>query len=167
MLAMDVDPHQVENALTPLRAFYRGPAVSPPPPQRFEDLRDHVAEQQQCRRPDQRRYEIRDLKAPVGHLEYPGSERHRGAQRAEKPSDKDAGYAPVFHKGLAARQYLGIARQRPYLRDLFLVFEAEPVGDPVAEGGANPAGNPDRPEADAAGADQRPDGDQRAPGRDQ
>src|ERR1700682_714261 len=65
--------------LTPLRAAYSGPAASDHPPQPFEDLRDHVAEQQQCRRPYQRRHEIRDLKAPVGHLEYPGSERHRGA----------------------------------------------------------------------------------------
>src|SRR5450755_2686762 len=157
----------VSEGLTPLPAAYSGPAASDHPPQPFEDLRDHVAGQQQCRRPDQRRYEIGDLKVPVGHLEYPGSERHRGAQGSEKPSNKDAGHAPVFHEDFAARQDLGITRQRPHLRDLFLVFEAEPVGDPVAKRSADAAGNPDRPEADAAGADQRPDRDQRAPGRDQ
>src|SRR5450755_3101205 len=157
----------VSEGLTPLPAAYSGPAASDHPPQPFEDLRDHVAGQQQCRRPDQRRYEIGDLKVPVGHLEYPGSERHRGAQGSEKPSNKDAGHAPVFHEDFAARQDLGITRQRPHLRDLFLVFEAEPVGDPVAKRSADAAGNPDRPEADAAGADQRPDRDQCAPGRDQ
>ena len=85
-----------------------------------------------------------------GHLEYPGRKRHRGPQRSEKPADENARHTPFFHEGLAARQDLRIARQRPHLRDLFLVFEAEPVGDPIAQRCAKAAGNPDRPEADAA-----------------
>src|SRR5260370_25356521 len=136
-------------------------------PQPFGDLPDDVAEQQQRRRPDQRGYEIGDLKAPVRHLEYPGSERHRGPQRSEKSPDEDARYAPGFHKGFPARQYLRITRQRPDLRDLLLVPEAEPVGDPIAERSPDPTGNPDPPEADAARADQCADRDQRPPGRDQ
>src|SRR5258708_11803119 len=136
-------------------------------PQPFGNLRDHVAEQQQRRRPDQRRYEIGDLKLPVRHLEYPGGQRHRGAQRSEKSPDKNARYAPFPHKLLAARQYLRVTRQRPDLRDLLLVSEAEPVGDPIAKRSPEPARNPDRPELDAARAYQCADRDQRAPGRDQ
>src|SRR3981081_4528988 len=92
-------------------------------PQPFEDLRDHVAEQQQRRRPDQRRCEIGDLKAPVRHLEYPGSERYRGPQRSEKSPDEDARYAPGLHKGFAARQDLRVTRPRHHLPRALLVAE--------------------------------------------
>src|SRR5216683_5592062 len=136
-------------------------------PQPFGDLPDHVAKQQQRRRPDQRGYEIGDLKAPVRHLEYPGGQRHRGPQRSEKSPDENARYAPFLHKLLAARQDLRVTRQRPDLRDLLLVSEAEPVGDPIAKRSPDPAGDPNRPEVDAARADQRADRDQRSPGRDQ
>src|ERR1700680_3623433 len=67
-------------------------------PEPFGDLRDHVAEQQQRRRPDERRYPIGDLKAPIRHFEYPGHQRHRGPQRSEKSPDENARYAPGFHK---------------------------------------------------------------------
>src|SRR6266516_2749297 len=116
---------------------------------------------------DQRGYEIGDLKLPVRHFENAGGKRHRGAKRAEKPPDENARHAPLFHEDLATWQEFRIARQRPDLRDLLLVLEAEPVGDPVAQRGPDPAGNPDRPETDAAGADQRADRNQRSPGRDQ
>src|ERR1700732_912732 len=57
-------------------------------PNPFCDLRNHVAEQQQRRRPDECRYEIGELKAPVRHLEDAGRQRHRGAQRSENPPDE-------------------------------------------------------------------------------
>src|ERR1700687_5387469 len=63
-------------------------------PQPLGDLGKHVAEQQQRRRPDQRRYEIGDLKLPVWHLEYSGRQRHRGPQRSKKPPDENARHAP-------------------------------------------------------------------------
>ena len=80
---------------------------------------------------------------------------------------KIEGTPHFLHEGLAARQDLGVARQRPHLGDVLLVPVAEPVGDPVAERRTNAAGQPDRPEADAADADQRADRDQRTPGRHQ
>src|ERR1035437_8483992 len=83
-------------------------------PQPFDDLRDHVAEQQERRRPHQRRGEIGELKTPIWHLEYPGSERHRGPQRSEKPPDENARYAPVFHKGFSKRQDPRLTRRRPH-----------------------------------------------------
>src|SRR6266511_4905562 len=110
------------------------------PPQPFGELAHHVADQQQGGRPDQRRDEIGDLERPVGHFENAGGERHRGPQRPEEPADEDRGHAPFFHERLAARQDLGIARQRPHLGDLLLVAVAEPVGDPVAERSPDPAG---------------------------
>jgi hypothetical protein len=109
---------------------------------------------------------LANWKSQYGISKIPAA-RHRGAQGSEKPADENAGHAPALHKGLAARQQVRIARQRPHLRDVFLVFEAEPVGDPVAKGSSNAARDPDRPEADAAGADQGADRDQRPPGRDQ
>src|SRR6266849_5390211 len=69
--------------LTPRSPVYSGLALDRPP-QPFGDLRDDVAEQQQGRRPDQRRYEIGELEAPIRHLEYHGGKRHRGPQRSEK-----------------------------------------------------------------------------------
>src|SRR6202023_1551117 len=80
-------------------------------PDPFGDLRDHVAEQQQRRGPDERRNEIGDLELPVRHFEYAGRERHRRPQRTEEAADEDARHAPPLHEGLAARQDLGIARQ--------------------------------------------------------
>src|SRR5487761_2514851 len=136
-------------------------------PEPSRDPGKHVAEQQQHRRPDQRRQEIGYLKTPVRHLEYAGRKRHRGPQRPEKPADENARHAPLFHEGLSARQELRETRQRPHLRDVLLVSEAEPVGDPVAERRPYPAREPDRPEADAADADQRADRHQRSPGRNQ
>src|SRR6266446_7075948 len=135
-------------------------------PQPFGDLPEHVAEQQQCRRPDQRGHEIGDLKVPIWHLEYPGSERHGSSQRSEKSPDENARYAPLLHKDFAARQNLRIARQRPHVRDLLLVPVAEPIGDPIAKRSTDRTGDPDRPEADASPADHRADRDQRTPGRD-
>src|ERR1700732_3715046 len=114
-------------------------------PEAFGGLRDSVAEQQQRRRPDECRYEIGELKAPVRHLEYSGRERHGSPQGSEKPPDENARHAPAFYEGLAARQYLRVTRQRPYLREVLLVFVAEPVGDPVAERRTNPAGDAERP----------------------
>src|ERR1700742_3580511 len=111
-------PETISERATPIPPIYSG-AISNRAPQPFGDLPDHVAEQQQCRRPDQRRYEIGELEMPVRHLEYSGCERHRGAQRTEKSSNEDAGGAPFFYEGFAARQYFRIARQRPHLRDVF------------------------------------------------
>src|SRR5665647_2317810 len=49
----------------------------------------------------------------------------RAPRRSEKPPDENARHAPVLHKGFSKRQDPRITRQRPHLRDVFLVFEAE------------------------------------------
>src|ERR1035437_4567276 len=54
-----------------------------------------------------------------------------------------------------------MARQRPDVRDRMLELEPDPIGQPVAAGGAEAAGDPHRPETDAARPDQRADRDQR------
>src|SRR4051812_16923456 len=56
-------------------------------PDPFDDLRNHVAEQQQRRRPDERRKKVRHLKAAVRHFEDAGGERHRSPQRTEEAPD--------------------------------------------------------------------------------
>src|SRR5258705_5358153 len=115
--------------LTPGRSAYSAPSDRPPQP--FQDLPDHVANEQQRRRPDQRRDEIGNLERPVGHLKDAGRERHRGAQGSEKPSDENARHTPAPHEILAAAQESRVTRQRPYLGDVLLVAVAEPVGDPI------------------------------------
>src|SRR6201999_70803 len=94
-------------------------------------------------------------------------ERHGSTQGTEEAADENTRHTPAPDERLTPRQNLRIARQRPYLRDLFLVFETEPVRDPVAKRSPNAARDTQRPEADAADADQRADRNQRAPGRDQ
>ena len=106
-------------------------------------------------------------KRQYGISKIPAASGTEARKRSEKPANEDAGHTPFSHEGFAARQQVGIARQRPHLRDVLLVAEAEPVGDPVAKRSAKPARQPDRPEADAADADQRADRDQRSPGRNQ
>src|SRR5258708_20548408 len=63
---------------TPAPGLFRadGGVASNRAPQPFENLSDHIAEQQPRRRPDQRRYPIVDLKAPTRHLNYPPTQRH-------------------------------------------------------------------------------------------
>ena len=119
------------------------------------------------RRPHECRPEIGDLKSPERHFENPGDQRHRGPQRSEEPADENSENAPFLHEGFAARNKVGMARQRPHVRDRVFELEADPVGQPVADGGTKRRRNPDRPEADAARADQGADCHQRAPGRNQ
>ncbi len=75
---------------------------------------------------------------------------------------KMLGAPHFFTKASPRGRISGVARQRPHLGDMLLVFEAEPVGDPIAQRSPDPARNPDRPEVDAAGADQGADRHQRA-----
>src|SRR5579871_535110 len=136
-------------------------------PEPFQDPRNHVTEQEQRRRPYEGRDEIGDLKLDIGHLENARGKRYRGPQGAEEAADEDARHAPAPDEGFASRQNFRIARQGPHLRDVFLVFVAEPIRDPIAERGADAAGKAQRPEADAAHTDQGADRNQRSPGRNQ
>src|SRR3954465_6139572 len=79
--------------LTPAPQAYSGKvfSLSDHPPKPFGEFADDVAEQQQRRRPDQRRDEIGDLELPVRHLENPGGQRHRRPQRSEEPADENRG----------------------------------------------------------------------------
>jgi hypothetical protein len=60
-----------------------------------------------------------------------------------------------------------MARQRPQVADRRTELETDPIGQPVPERGANRARDPDRPEIQTAGADERADPDKRGPGRKQ
>ena len=115
--------------------------------------RGDVAERQQHRGPDERRGEIGDLETPVRHREHAGDQRHRGAQRPREAADEDRERAPLPDERLARRNDGRMLRQRPHVIDAVFELEADPVGQPVAERGADRARDPDRPEVEIAGAD--------------
>ena len=85
----------------------------------------------------------------------------------EKRPMKIAERAPFADERLARRNDGRMLRQRPHVIDAIFELQADPVRQPVAERGADRAGDPDRPEIEIAGADDRADADQRRPGRDQ
>ncbi len=138
--------------------------LAPEPP---ENLGRHVADGEQHAGPKECRGEVRELEAPIGHVENARDQRHRGAQRSEEAADEDRKHAPALHECFALRQQFGMARQRPDVRDRRAELDADPVGQPIAERRADRAGNPDRPEIEIAGSDQHADPDQRRPGRKQ
>nr|ALS89197.1 MetaGeneMark_Unknown Function [uncultured bacterium] len=76
--------------------------------------------------------------------------------------------APHFlMKASPLRDQVRIFRQRPDVLHGVFELPADPVGQPVAQRGADRTGDPDRPEIEVARTDQRADQDQRSPGRNQ
>src|SRR5438105_9345692 len=97
-------------------------------PQPSQYVRDRIADGQQRCRTHKCRTEIGNLKTPVRHFENASDQWYRSAQRAEEAPDEYAGNAPLFHKGLAARNELGMARQRPHMCDRIFKLEPDPIG---------------------------------------
>ena len=139
-------------------------STQPRPTTTIDQFGAHVADGEQHAGPDEGRGEIRDLEAPIGHVENARDQRHRGPQRSEETADEDRQHAPALHERFALRQELGMARQRPDVSDGWSELDADPVRQPVAERGADGAGDQDRPEIEIAGGDQHADPDQRRPG---
>src|SRR5262252_3701136 len=138
------------------------------PPEPVEDLRPRIAERQQHSGPDQRRTDVGILEGPEGHGEDAGGEGHRRAEGSEEPPQEDAGDPPLLDEGLALREQVWMARQRPEADDRAPQLRADPIRKPVPKGGAERTRDPERPEREAAGAGQRPDAHQGRPrGQDQ
>jgi hypothetical protein len=60
---------------------------------------------------------FRDLERQIRHIENARDQRDRGPQRPEKTAGEDAERTPFFNEGVAQRQGVRVARERPHLRD--------------------------------------------------
>ena len=75
----------------------------------------------------------------------------------KKRPDEDGEHSPLLEESHTARNEIGIAGERPRPQHAVLEVKGQPVGQPIADNGAERRSEPHRPEAELGGCDQTAD----------
>ncbi len=114
--------HGIPGANTRARGLFRNPAQTA---RHSHSATCPITSPNSSKAADQTKAEVKlaNWKSQYGISKIPAASGTEARNGPEKPPDENAGHAPVLHEGFAARQHVRIARQRPHLRDVFLVLK--------------------------------------------
>ena len=110
--------------------------------------------------PDQCRDDIDSCKVDLVHPEHAHNARHDRLNTRDEAADGDRLAAMMADKAFPTRDEARILAERPQGLEAIAIEAAGPVGELVAEHGADRGGKKDRPKLEMPGADQHARADQ-------
>ena len=123
-------------------------------------LADQNAGKNMGRRPHRSRRDIDEEEKQLAHVEHADDARHDGFDARHEAADGDALAAMQADEILALGHQLRIAVERPERLQPFAEQAPGPIGDLVADDGAEGGGDEHRPEAQVPGAHQNAGADE-------